>query len=269
MTKEVMRSRSEAARGDHAVGTHRPSSRKPLTIRIALAVPLMVSALAAPASAAAPAPAARASAVDPTSVTIAQAQAALADRSTNSVKLTRSYLARIRKYEPAYNAFISMNPDALKEARAADARRAAGKRLGLLAGVPVVVKDSIDMAGLPTTGGWSELSRTAGGINLVPDRDAAVVTRLRKAGAVILGKTNLPIFSGSGDNANDSFAGPTYNVLNRRWAPGGSSTGTAAAVAAGFAVTGLAEETGGSIQNPAAAQSLVGVKPTFALVPSS
>lgn len=206
---------------------------------------------------------------DPTSFTIRQAQTALAAGDVTSEKLVQLYLDRIDKYDAYYNAFISMNPTALQEARVVDRRRAAGENLGPLAGVPVVVKDSINMSGLPTTGGWGPLSSSAGGIDLIPENDAVVAQRLRAAGAIILGKTNLPVFAGSGSNANNSFDGPTFNVLDRQWAPGGSSTGTATAVAASFAVTGVAEETGGSIQNPASAQSLVGVKPTFALVPNS
>jgi Asp-tRNA(Asn)/Glu-tRNA(Gln) amidotransferase A subunit family amidase len=206
---------------------------------------------------------------DPTSYTIAQAQAALAQGQITSVALTNAYLARITTYEPFYNAFTNMNPDALKEAGAVDAARAAGKPLGPLAGVPIVVKDSVDIAGLPTTAGWKGFSAASGGVDLIPARDAPLVARLRAAGAVILGKTNLPVFANSGANANDSWAGPTYNALDRGWAPGGSSTGTATSVAAGFAAAGIAEETGGSIQNPAAAQSLVGVKTTFGLVPTT
>lgn len=210
-----------------------------------------------------------ASARSTTSFTIEEAHTALADGSHTSVQLTQNFLGRIAKYEPFYNAFTAMNHEALQEARESDARRAKGKSKGVLDGVPIVIKDSVNVAGLPTTGGWWGLSKQAGGVNLIPERDAPVVARLRAAGAVILGKTNLPVFSGSGDNANDSWAGPTYDVLNRNWVPGGSSTGTAAAVAADFTTAGVGEETGGSIQDPSAAESLVGIKPTFALVPNA
>ncbi len=235
-----------------------------LTVGLTLA-----AATALPAFAAGQRARAAATALDPATLTIVQAQAAFTTRAMTSEALVRVFLARIEKYEAAYNAFILMNPTALDEARAIDKRRAAGEVLGPLAGIPVVVKDSLDMAGLPTTAGWAGLTASAGGVNAIPGRDATVVRRLRAAGAIILGKTNLPVFAISGDNANDSAAGPTHNVLNRNWAPGGSSTGTATAVAAGFALAGIAEETGGSIQNPAAAQGLVGIKPTFALVPNA
>ena len=103
----------------------------------------------------------------------------------------------------------------------------------------------------------------------MPATDSPVVARMRAAGAVILGKTNVPVLSHTGSHANDSWAGPTYNAAGREFLPGGSSAGTATAVAASLAVLGLAEETGGSIQNPASAQALVGIKPTFALVPNA
>jgi Asp-tRNA(Asn)/Glu-tRNA(Gln) amidotransferase A subunit family amidase len=92
---------------------------------------------------------------------------------------------------------------------------------------------------------------------------------MRRAGAILLGKTNVPILSHTGSHANDSWAGPTINVPMRDRVPGGSSAGTASAVASGMAVLGLAEETGGSIQNPASAQDLVGIKPTIGLVPNA
>jgi Asp-tRNA(Asn)/Glu-tRNA(Gln) amidotransferase A subunit family amidase len=202
-------------------------------------------------------------------LTIGDAQAGMAAGRFSAVDLVNAYLARIQKYDPAYNSITILNPRALDEARAIDARRAAGERLGPLAGIPIVVKDSYNIAGLPTTAGWSGFSKKAGGIELVPTTDAPAVARLRAAGAIILGKTNLPPFSGDGTRANASWAGPTYNAVDRSLAPGGSSTGTATAVSASFAMAGMGEETGASIQNPAAAQDIVGVRPTFGLVPNT
>lgn len=184
-------------------------------------------------------------------------------------QLAEAFLARIAIYNPGYNAIVTPNPNALREADEVDRRRGAGEKLGPLAGVPVVVKDTMDVAGLPTTAGWAPLSSRAGGVDLIPEFDSPVVERLRAAGAVILGKTNVPVFSGSAQNANDSWAGPTYNAAAPLRAPGGSSAGSATAVAASFAVLGLGEETGGSIQYPAAYQALVGIKPTFGLVPNT
>jgi hypothetical protein len=99
-------------------------------------------------------------------------------------------------------------------------------------------------------------------VNLLPATDAPVVKRQREAGAILLGKTNVPVLSHSGTNANDSWAGRTRNVVMPERAPGGSSAGTASAVASAMSVLGFGEETGGSIQNPASAQDLVGIKPT-------
>jgi Asp-tRNA(Asn)/Glu-tRNA(Gln) amidotransferase A subunit family amidase len=132
-----------------------------------------------------------------------------------------------------------------------------------------VIKEAMDVKGLPSTAGYDRFYSGTGGVDLIPETDAPVVRRLREAGAVIIGKTNIPEFSRSGNNANTSWDGPTYNAYDRTLQPGGSSSGTATAVAGSFAVIGTAEETGGSIQNPAAAQSLASVKTTFGLVPNA
>jgi Asp-tRNA(Asn)/Glu-tRNA(Gln) amidotransferase A subunit family amidase len=207
--------------------------------------------------------------VDVVELTIEAARAAFDQGTLTAEALTRASLARIRTYDPYYNSIIFLNRDALADARALDRRRAAGEPLGALAGIPVVVKDTMDVLGFPTTGGWRLLHSKTGGVDLLPATDAPVVARLRAAGAIILGKTNVPILSHTGSHANDSWAGPTYNAAGRAFMPGGSSAGTATAVAASFAVVGLGEETGGSIQNPASAQGLVGVKPSFGLVPTA
>ncbi len=198
-----------------------------------------------------------------------QAQAAFASGAVTSEALTQAFLGRIAEHNPHYNAIVFLNPDALADAREIDRRRGAGEALGPLAGVPVVVKDAMDMVGFPTTGGWSLLHGKTGGVDLMPGTDSPVVARMRAAGCVILGKTNIPVLSHTGSHANDSWAGPTLNAAGRGFLPGGSSAGTATAVAASMAVLGLAEETGGSIQNPASAQALVGIKPSFALVPNA
>ena len=208
-------------------------------------------------------------AIDLVELTVAQVQDGFASGAFTSESLTQAYLDRIATYNPAYNAIIFLNPDAIADARAVDRRRAAGEKLGPLAGVPVVVKDAMDMKGFPTTGGWSLLYSETGGVDLLPATDAPVVARMRAADTVILGKTNIPVLSHTGSHANGSWAGSTYNAAGREFLPGGSSAGTATAVAASFCVLGLAEETGGSIQNPASAQGLVGIKPTFGLVPNA
>ena len=208
-------------------------------------------------------------AIDLDTLTIAKVQAGLAAGDFTAEELTIACLARIAEFNPAYNAIIFENESALKEARAIDRRRADGEALPPLAGVPLVVKDTMDMAGYPTTGGWHLLSSKTGGTDLIPERDSPVVAHMRQAGCIILGKTNVPVLSATGTHADDSWAGPTINSAYPEGVPGGSSAGTASVVAAGFAVLGLAEETGGSIQNPASAHALVGVKPTFGLVPNT
>ena len=207
--------------------------------------------------------------INPTGMTLADVQDGYARGAFSCEALTQAFLDRIARLNPRLNAITFVNPHALTDARAIDARRRAGEALGPLAGVPVVVKDTMDMVGFPSTGGWSLLYAKTGGVDLMPGTDSPVVARLRAAGAIVLGKTSVPILSSSGTNANNSWAGPTLNAVAADRAPGGSSAGTATAVAASMAVLGLAEETGGSIQNPAAAQALVGIKPTFALVPNT
>lgn len=207
--------------------------------------------------------------IDPIEMTVEQVQHGFASGAFTCEALVQACLDRIARYNAHYNAIIFPNPAALDDARAIDRRRAAGEALGPLAGVPIVVKDTMDMQGFPTTGGWRLLCSRTGGVDLMPGSDAPVVARMRTAGAIILGKTNVPVLSATGTHANDSWAGPTYNAVDRALVPGGSSAGSATAIAASFAVLGLAEETGGSIQNPAAAQALVGIKPTFALVPNA
>jgi Asp-tRNA(Asn)/Glu-tRNA(Gln) amidotransferase A subunit family amidase len=207
--------------------------------------------------------------VDVTELTVDQVQEGFRSGRFTAEWLAESCFWAIEKHNPQYNALIFLNHAAINDAREIDRRRARGERLGPLAGVPVVIKDPMDMVGFPTTAGWSKLYSKTGGIDLLPSRDAPVVARMRAAGAILLGKTNVPILSRSGTHANDSWAGPTLNVVMPDRVPGASSAGSAAAVAAGMAVIGLAEETGGSIQNPASAQDLVGIKPTMGLVPNA
>ena len=206
-------------------------------------------------------------AVDVVELTVEEVQRDLAAGRITAVALTRAFLDRIARYEERYNAFVSLNPDALAVAAALDAEYAEKGPRGPLHGVPVVIKDNIDHAGLVTTAGYEGFSSATGGIDMIPGDHAAVVERLLDAGAVILGKTNLPDFAGHGTRTNSSVAGVTRNAYDTTRVPGGSSGGTATAVNASLAVLGLGTETGGSIENPASAQGLVGVKPTYGLVP--
>jgi Asp-tRNA(Asn)/Glu-tRNA(Gln) amidotransferase A subunit family amidase len=162
----------------------------------------------------------------------------------------------------ALNAFITLNPDAVRAgARAADARREAGEVLGSLHGLPMPVKDSINTADLPTTAGTSALR------DFRPAVDATVVARLRAAGAIVLGKTNLHELSLGWTSSNMAF-GPVRNPWDTTRIPGGSSGGTAAAVAAGMAPLGVAEDTQGSIRVPAALCGIAGFRPTTGRYPN-
>jgi amidase len=202
-------------------------------------------------------------------LTVADIRKGLREGRFTAEALTRASLAQVAALNDRYNAIIFLNDAALDTAREIDRRLAAGEPVGALAGVPVVVKDPMDMKGFPTTAGWRLLHAKSGGVDLMPERDSPVVARMREADAVIIGKTNVPILSWTGSHANDSWAGPTLNAAATDRIPGGSSAGTATAVACHMCVVGLAEETGGSIQNPAACQGLVGIKPTIGLVPNA
>jgi amidase len=207
--------------------------------------------------------------IDLTALTVESVQEGFRTGRFTAESLARACFSRIDALNSKYNALIFLNHSAISDAKEIDRRRAEGEELGPLAGVPVVIKDPMDMVGFPTTAGWSKLYSRTGGVDLMPERDAPVVARMRTAGAIMLGKTNVPVLSHSGSHANDSWAGPTINVVMPERVPGASSAGTAAAVASSMAVLGLAEETGGSIQNPASAQDLVGIKPTIGLVPNA
>ncbi|MEY9872692.1 amidase [Streptacidiphilus sp. MAP12-33] len=192
--------------------------------------------------------------------------AALRAGTLSSAELTRNCLARIASADGEVGAVLALAPDAMAEARAADARLTAGRARGPLDGIPVLVKDSIDTAGLATTAGSRLLAGSP------PVRDAAVVTRLREAGAVLLGKTNLTEWSSFRSTRAcegwSAVGGQTRNPRAADRTPGGSSSGSAAAVAAGMAPLALGTETDGSIVGPAGLCGVVGLKPPPGLLPS-
>jgi len=167
-----------------------------------------------------------------------------------------SFLDRIAQVDARLNAIPTLVPErALAEADEADRRRARGGRLGPLHGLPIAVKDLVDTAGIRTTYG-SPIYR-----DHVPDRDAPLVARLRRAGAIVVGKTNTPEF-GAGSQTFNPIFGPTRNPYDTSRTPGGSSGGAAAAVAAGMLPFADGSDLGGSLRNPASFCNVIGLRPT-------
>jgi amidase len=187
--------------------------------------------------------------------------AMLAAREVSARELLDLYLARIADHEPGLRAVVTVDAEgALAAAAAADEARAGGDDRPLL-GLPVTVKDCLETAGLRTTAGAKELR------DHVPTADADAVARLRGAGAVIVGKTNLPPWASDIQTSNEVF-GTTVNPWDRTRSPGGSSGGSAAALAAGLTGLELGSDIGGSIRTPAAWCGLFGHKPTYGIVPT-
>ena len=169
-------------------------------------------------------------------------------------------LARIGQMNPALNAFVALRADAaLAEARQSAARFASGRPLGPLDGIPIAIKDNIPTADLPTT--WGSVSAQ----HYRPARDEAVVARLRAAGALIVGKTNVPEFTLEGYTANRLF-GVTRNPWDHALTPGGSSGGSVAAVASGMVPLALGTDGGGSTRRPASHTGLIGLKPSIGAI---
>jgi Asp-tRNA(Asn)/Glu-tRNA(Gln) amidotransferase A subunit family amidase len=195
---------------------------------------------------------------DVTEKDIADLQRAMRLGTVTSRQLVEQYLARIAAYDTSLNAFIALNPQALDQAGALDDERRAGKIRGPLHGIPLVLKDNFATFDLPTTGGSLALE------GFVTGRDAFQVKRLRDAGALFIGKTNLHELA-AGITTVSSMGGQTHNPYDLSRNPGGSSGGTAAAVAASFAAAGMGTDTCGSIRIPAAHNNLWGLRPTMGL----
>jgi len=217
--------------------------------------------------------------LDIKTATIAELQAAYA-KGLTAEQVTSAYLARIEAYDqkgPTLNTVITLNPNALAEARALDAERRAGKVRGPFHGVPILLKDNLDTFDLPTTGGSQLLEGS-----IAPD-DAFIAKKLRDGGAIILAKVNLSEWAGGGGstggatdpvivakgrvpNGSSSAGGQTLNPHDLTRGPAGSSGGTGAALAAAFGQFGIGTDTGGSVRGPSSVNGLAGLKPTIGLL---
>jgi aspartyl-tRNA(Asn)/glutamyl-tRNA(Gln) amidotransferase subunit A len=195
---------------------------------------------------------------DPARLTIAQARQAIRSRRLSAVELVGAVLVRVERDEDRLGAYLHLDRDAaLAQARSLDLRDGGGP----LHGIPICVKDVIDVAGVPTTAGAARWRRT-------PDRDAAAVARLRAAGAVLIGKGHTNEFAYGIDGRNPHF-GDCHNPYDPTRLSGGSSSGPAVATAAGMAMAGLGTDTSGSIRVPASLCGVVGIRPTLGLVPEA
>jgi len=187
--------------------------------------------------------------------------AAMQRKEIGSLELLDAYLARIDQDSGNLNAVVTLDREAARRAAStADDLRAKGHDLGKLHGLPITIKDALLTRGMRTTGGDAELAIDA------PAEDAAAVARLRAAGAVIFGKTNLPTGSGDTQSSNEIF-GRTVNPWDPALGPGGSSGGSAAAIAAGHTAADLGTDLGGSVRTPASHCGVCGHKPSYGVVP--
>ena len=201
--------------------------------------------------------------IDPAGATLVEAAGALVRGELSSEELTRDCLARAHRLNPALNCFLRIEDEAaLAAARRADAARAAGRPLGVLHGVPLAVKDMFYDAARETSSG-SAIRR-----GFVGTTTAATLERLKLAGAVVLGALNMTEFA-LGPTGHNPFYGACHNPWNPAHIAGGSSSGSGAAVAARIVYGALGSDTGGSIRLPAAANGILGLKPTYGRVPRS
>ncbi|MEH1953259.1 MAG: amidase [Nostoc sp.] len=181
---------------------------------------------------------------------------AIRDRQVSSVEVIAAYLSHIAQYNPTLNAIVTLDAEnAIARSKAADQALAQGENWGVLHGVPVTIKDTLETKGLRTTSSYQPLA------DYFPKQDATVVARLRAAGAIILGKTNTPQLA---DNfqTNSPLFGRTNNPWNHECTPGGSTGGGASAIAAGLSPLELGSDIGGSIRVPSHFCGIFGLKPT-------
>ncbi len=198
--------------------------------------------------------------MDPTRSTAVGLIQQLQSGAVTAEEVARTYVDRIERLDGGLNVFLHRDPQRiLDQARSIDERRRRGEPVGALAGVPVAIKDVLCTRGEPTTCGSRMLQ------NFRPPYDATVISKLRAADALLIGKTNMDEFA-MGSSTENSAYGPTRNPWDPERTPGGSSGGSAAAVAADFAPIAIGSDTGGSIRQPAALCGIVGLKPTYGRV---
>jgi len=193
-------------------------------------------------------------------LTVNQVHDGLINKEFSCEKLTQYYLDKIKKEDKKINAVITVTADlALEQAKFVDRKIAAGELIGVLEGVPCLIKDNILLAGVPATAGSKILE------NYMAAYDATVIKKLKKVGVVFLGKTNMDEFA-MGSTTETSYFGPTHNPRDVKRVPGGSSGGSAAGVAADLCIFALGSDTGGSIRQPAGFCGVTGLKPTYGAV---
>ena len=193
--------------------------------------------------------------------TIDELQTAMKKGRLTSKELTQMYIDRINAYDEKLklNSIIAVNPAALSEASKYDKERKSGKVRGALHGIPIIIKDNIDVKGMPTTVGSLSL------YDMIPNKDSFIVRKLREAGAVILGKANLSEFAYSACDSESPLGGIVHNPYDSGRVPGGSSGGTAVAVTCNFCAAGIGTDTGGSIRMPSICNNLYGIRPSKGL----
>jgi aspartyl-tRNA(Asn)/glutamyl-tRNA(Gln) amidotransferase subunit A len=204
--------------------------------------------------------AATVAASDATWLSLSEASRLVKDKKISPVELTQGCLKRIERLNPRLNAFITLTAEsALAQARQAETEIQGGHWRGPLHGIPIALKDLFDTAGVPTTAA-SDLFK-----DRIPTQDGEVVRRLKDAGAVLLGKLNMHEFAYGGSSVN-SYYGPVHNPWTLDHEAGGSSSGSAVAMAAGLCYGSVGSDTGGSIRQPSAYCGTVGLKPTYGRV---
>lgn len=197
--------------------------------------------------------------MDITTASFKQVSEAVKSKKVSALEVTQHFFSRLEKLNPQLNAYIAINENALSDAKALDEKILKGQEVGLLAGVTFGIKDLICTQNLRTTAGSKILN------NFIPPYDATLVSRLKKSGAIILGKLNLDEFA-MGSSNETSYYGKCFNPWNTQYVPGGSSGGSAAAQAARIAMGTIGTDTGGSIRQPANFCGVVGIKPTYGRV---